>query len=241
MKILKGFIAAAIILTQVMWSINGYANPSGGTVVVGTGSATFDSSVPNTLTVNQTSAKVVIEWPTFSIAKGETTQFVQPSSSSVALNRVTGGSPSDIYGTLSSNGMVFLINQNGILFAPGSQVNVGGLIASSLDITNNEFAMANYQSLVHNNPTANPGYYFIGANGFGSVVNNGTININAPGGFAALLGSSVENTGSIMTKVGSVALASGNAIAVNLDVNGSISAVVVPAGLDNNLWSTPQH
>ena len=137
------------------------------------------------------------------------------------MARVIGTSPSDIYGTLSANGRVFLINQNGILFAPGSQVNVGGLVASTLNITDAQFLNGQYD--------------FLGASGFGSVNNQGTININGPGGYAALLGSTVmNNAGFITATSGTVALASGNEITVNLDPTGTISAVLVTRGLDAN-------
>ena len=217
MKNFNKCIALTVILTQVFWSISGYANPVGGNVTSGSSITTTGS---NTVTVDQLTDKLITNWQSFSIAAGETTRFNQPSSTSVALNRVVGGSPSDIFGTLSANGIVYLINQNGILFAPGSQVNVGGLLASTLDISDAQFTSGQYN--------------FTGASGFGSVNNQGTININAPGGYAALLGSTVMNSGTITTATGTVALASGNEITVNLDPSGTISAVVVPQGLTAN-------
>jgi filamentous hemagglutinin family protein len=68
-------------------------------------------------------------WNTFNIGVNATVNFAQPSASSVALNRVTSGDPSQIMGQLNANGQVYLINPSGILFGAGSSVNVGGLVA----------------------------------------------------------------------------------------------------------------
>ncbi len=101
------------------------ANPSGGNVVV-PGSATI-SQIPGTTTINQTAAKTIINWNSFSIANGELTQFIQPDKNAIALNRVVNNVPnlpaavflaSQIDGSLTANGHVWLVNQNGILLAP---------------------------------------------------------------------------------------------------------------------------
>jgi filamentous hemagglutinin family protein len=86
----------------------------------------------NRLTVNQTSQNTAINWNSFSIGAGNTVTFVQPNRNSIALNRVVGGDASVIMGNLNSNGQVFLINPNGVLFGRGAQVSVGGLVASTL-------------------------------------------------------------------------------------------------------------
>ncbi len=109
-----------------------YALPAGGTVVAGTSSIV---GAKGAVTIDQSSQNAVINWQSFSIGQGEAVTFQQPNSSSVALNRVLGGDPSNILGSLSANGKVFLVNPNGILFAKGAQVNVAGLVASTLDIT----------------------------------------------------------------------------------------------------------
>src|SRR6202142_2484820 len=121
---LKG-LALSLMLA---FGSNVYAGPTGG--AVSAGSASITSGV-GTTTINQSSQNVAINWQSFSIGQGEAVQFVQPNSSSVALNRVVGSDPSSILGSLSANGKVFLINPNGILFGQGAQVNVGGLVAST--------------------------------------------------------------------------------------------------------------
>ena len=91
-------------------------NPTGGAVVAG--GATIGSAGP-TLTVNQSTQNAIINWQQFSIAGGEATKFIVPNSSSATLNRVVGGNPSAIYGTLQSNGALYLVNPNGIVVGPG--------------------------------------------------------------------------------------------------------------------------
>ncbi|KQU66044.1 MULTISPECIES: YDG domain-containing protein [unclassified Rhizobacter] len=172
------------------------AAPSGGQVVSGSGSITGGGTAT---TVSQASDRLVIDWRSFSIAGGESVSFVQPSSSSIALNRVTGGEASAIFGSLRANGQVFLVNPNGVLFGAGSQVNVGGLVASTLDLANHDFIAGRYR--------------FSGT--AGSVVNRGSIT-TADGGYAALLGGQVSNQGSIRATLGQVALGAGSDITLDL-------------------------
>ena len=98
-----------------------YAQPVGGVVAAGAASI---GGTSGKMTITQTTPNVAINWQSFGIKAGESVQFVQPSSSSVALNRVVGSDPSSILGSLSANGKVFLVNPNGILFGQGASVNV---------------------------------------------------------------------------------------------------------------------
>ena len=135
---LKG-LALSLMLA---FGANVYAAPTGG--AVSAGSASIAGGAGKT-TINQTSQNVAINWQSFSIGAEEAVQFVQPNSSSVALNRVLGPDPSNILGSLSANGKVFLLNPNGILFGKGAQVNVGGLVASTLSITDSDFMAGKYK------------------------------------------------------------------------------------------------
>src|SRR6185312_794582 len=99
-----------------------YANPQGG--VVTNGQATFNAQ-GNVLTIANTPG-TIINWQNFSINANETTRFLQQSASSAVLNRIVGQDPSQILGALQSNGKVFLINPNGILFGRGAQVDTNG-------------------------------------------------------------------------------------------------------------------
>src|SRR5688500_1154427 len=121
-------LAAALALALVP-SAN--ATPTGGVIAGGLG--TIVENGGNT-TIPQSSSNLLINWQTFNIGADQSVQFIQPGTSSVALNRVLGADPSVILGRLTSNGQVFLLNPNGILFGVGSSVSVGGLVASTMSI-----------------------------------------------------------------------------------------------------------
>ena len=173
------------------------ANPSGGVVTAGAAAISTNGS---TMTVNQTTNKAAINWQSFGIGSGETVRFIQPSASSVVLNRVVGGNASAIFGTLSANGKVFLVNPSGILFAPGSQVNVGGLVASTLNLSDSDFLKGNYT--------------FAKNGAAGSLVNQGTIR-TADGGYVAFLGPQVRNEGLVAAQA--VGLAAGDKVSLDFD------------------------
>ena len=119
------------------------------------------------------------------------------------LNRVTGGlGPSEILGTLTANGRVFVINRDGILFGPGAVVNTAGFLATTHDIRNDDFMAGRYNFNIPGRPDA-------------SIVNQGTITATS-GGFAALVAPGVRNTGTITATLGTVALAAGNGFTLDL-------------------------
>ena len=103
-------------------------------------------SQPNALNmvINQATNKAIINWQQFSIAHPEAVRFFQPGASSIALNRVIGVDPSLIYGQLSANGGVWLINPNGILVGSTGRINVNSFVASTLDMANADFLSGNY-------------------------------------------------------------------------------------------------
>ena len=103
-----------------------------GFVTAGSAGAT---ATGNTLTVTQGTNSATLNWSTFNISADGVVNFVQPSSSATALNRIHQNDPSRIFGALNANGRVYLLNRNGVVFADGAKVNVGGLLATSLDIT----------------------------------------------------------------------------------------------------------
>ena len=111
------------------------ANPTAPTVVHGTASFAQAGSILNVTN----SHNAIINWGSFSIGVNELTKFIQPSALSAVLNRVVGQDPSAILGALQSNGRVFLLNPNGIVFGAGSQINVAGLVASTLNMSNADF------------------------------------------------------------------------------------------------------
>ena len=192
-------VALGLILTG---SLHGplMANPEGGTVTGG--SATIEQSGTR-IDIYQHSENASIDWRSFSIAPGEITQFHQPSSSSIALNRVTGADPSHIFGTLRANGRVFLINPNGILFGAGSRIDVSGLVATTSDIRNQDFLAGRMEFTI---PSTDPS---------ASVVNEGDITI-ADAGYAALVAPHVRNSGTIHARLGRVTLGAAETFALDL-------------------------
>lgn len=191
--------------------------PTGGSVTVGNANITTGG---NGLTVNQTSQNVAINWNTFNIGSGNAVTFVQPNSNSIALNRVVGADPSVILGNLSANGQVFLINPNGVLFGQGAQVNVGGLVASTLDMSDADLVAGRR--------------HFAGSSG-AAVLNQGSITASS-GGYVALLGANVSNTGVISARLGTVALAAGQAVTLDVAGDGLLN-VTVDTGAVNALVS----
>ncbi|MCP5284880.1 MAG: filamentous hemagglutinin N-terminal domain-containing protein [Burkholderiaceae bacterium] len=183
------------------------ALPQGGQVRVGSGSI---SQAGNLLLITQQSGRLGIDWSSFDIGRDATVRFSQPGRDSVALNRITGHSGSRIFGQLEANGQVFLSNPYGVLFAPGSKVDVGGLVATTLDLSQADFAAGTLR---------------FSGDGDGSVVNEGDLSAEA-GGYLALLAPTVDNRGSLTVAAGSVVLASGRTATVSISGHGLISAAV---------------
>ncbi len=172
-----------------------YANPTGGTVVAG--GASFDQS-GSTLTVTTSTDRSIINWQDFSIDRGELTRFLQPSSSSAVLNRVVSGNPSNILGTLQSNGQVFLINPNGITVGAGAVIDTAGFIASTLNVKDEDFVKGGDQ-VFKGDSTA-------------KIRNEGTI--RALDGDVFLIAREVENLGKIEAPKGTVGLAGGTEVLI---------------------------
>ena len=130
------FIASIYIL-----SLNVSSAPTGGNVVGGTG--TINQSGLNT-TINQNTQNLAVDWQSFNVNSNERVQFIQPNTSSIALNRILSNNGSTIQGQIDANGQVILVNPHGVFFSSTATVNVGGLIASSLDMTPSDFMNGNY-------------------------------------------------------------------------------------------------
>ena len=108
-------------------------------VTPGSGFASLPQTVGNAMTITQNTQKVILNWQSFNIGRDASVEFKQPDTSSSALNRIQQGSPSQIFGRLSANGQVYLLNQNGIIFGSTAQVNTHSLVASALNISDTKF------------------------------------------------------------------------------------------------------
>ena len=184
-----------------------FANPLGPQVV--NGQVSFVNQ-GNALTITNSPGSI-INWQGFSIDQNEVTRFIQQNPNSTVLNRIVGQDPSRILGALQSNGRVFLINPNGILFGKGAQVDVNGLAASTLNIGNDDFIKGkwNFQAGVK----------------AGDLKNEGTINTPA-GGLVYLIAPNVENSGIITSPKGEVLLAAGRSVQLADSANPDLHVVV---------------
>ena len=208
---IKSFTAVILVL---LFNSHVYAAPSGGNVVYGNAEIIHNGS--NTI-INQGSNSAIINWDSFDINKGESVHFNQNSSSSIVLNRVTNGLPTNIFGNLTANGNVFIMNNAGVLIGNGAVINTNSFLAGAANINDKDFMAGKYN--------------FYGAKG--SVINNGNIKVQN-GGYAVLLGKNVENNGLIAAKLGKIYLSSGEAFRMDMSGNDLIG-VYIEKGADNAL------
>ena len=199
-----------------------YANPTGEQVVGGV--AGFNRPDAATLIVNQNTDRAVINWNSFSIANGELTKFVQPSSSSAVLNRVVTANPSAIYGTLQANGNVYLINPGGVLVGAGGVVNTASFVASTHDVNTEEFMKGGQLNFQGNSDA--------------SVVNQG--NITAREGDVFLIAKEVKNEGQLMAKDGTVGMVSGTEVSLQAVGQGNYKVRLMAAETDPTSPRTSQ-
>ncbi len=172
--------------------------------------------------IDQSTQRAILNWQSFSIGSSAWVNFSQPGASAVALNRVVGNDPSQIFGRLTANGQVFLVNNAGVLFAPGASVNVNALFATSLSINDQDFLAGRYQFF-------NPG-------NAGSVINQG--HIVTANGYTALVGPQVRNDGVIIARTGSIVLAAADRVSLDMVGDGLISISVDQATLNASVINT---
>jgi filamentous hemagglutinin family protein len=192
-----------------------YALPQGGLVSGGQASIAENGAL---LTVTQHTGRAIIDWSQFNLSSGEGVRFDQPSTGSVALNRVHDIQASQIDGSLTANGSVWLINPNGVVFGKNAQIDVGGLLVSTSDIRNDRFMSGDYRFDIPGNLKA-------------AIVNNGNITIR-PAGQAAIVAPQVINRGTITAELGQVHLASGDEFTLDVYGDGLINLAAGDAVLD---------
>ena len=192
--------------------------PSGGSVAAG--GISIQQS-PNRMDITQSTPSAVINWQSFNIGSLSSVFFHQPGSDSVVLNRIVGQSPSQIFGSLQANGKVFILNPSGIVFGQGAQVNVAGLVASTMSIADADFTAGNYR--------------FTRNGSSGSILNQGTLTSTVDKGFIALLAPNLRNEGVIQSRLGTVALAAGETVVLQLGarLGVSVDPATVQTLIDN--------
>lgn len=206
----------AVIVTSAPLPVSAASLPQGGLVSSGDGSIVSNG---NQLTIKQAIDKLGINWQSFNIADDGRVVFEQPNSKSVALNRVIGSDGSAIMGKLDANGQVFIINPNGIIFGKNSKINVGGLVALTLDVDDDDFQAGNLK--------------FTTGGKAGEVVSNGAVQASE-GGYNALIGKRVNNLVAIQAKLGAASLASlaaGDAVTLDFSGDGLINLKVDKAAV----------
>ncbi len=207
--------------------------PSGLFVVSG-GAGIRSAANATSLTIQQTTPRVTLNWDSFNIAQGHTVTFDQPSASALAINLIHQSDPSNIRGNLTANGEVWLINQNGVVFGDGARVDVRGLIASSLSPT----PAALQNGIAPPNALGFDGKSFEGpldANGIAlagavTVDANARLTTNAASGRIFLLAPKVTNEGVITAKDGQVALAAGSEVYIRQPGSGQGGGLLVEVG-----------
>ncbi|MDH0737390.1 filamentous hemagglutinin N-terminal domain-containing protein [Achromobacter spanius] len=201
-------LSTLAVLIGSLASGGAHANPTGGNVVGG--AATIIDRGNGTLDIKQSTGKAIINWKDFSIGANETVNFRQPGGKSVTLNRVVGNDPSAIFGRLNANGTVMLVNPNGVVFGKGARIDVGGLVATTANISDKDFLAGNYK------------FNQASSKANAAIVNEGTISIK-DSGLAALVAPSVRNSGVIEAKLGRVALAGAKTVTVDFQGDGLLS------------------
>jgi filamentous hemagglutinin family protein len=211
-------LAYSALFSHLMFIPYVHAGNTGGTITNGAGDINQSGL---TTTINQTSQNMVIDWQTYNVNVDERVHYIQPNSSSISLNRILSNTGSTIAGRIDANGQVILVNPNGVLFTKTAMINVGGIVASGLDISSADFMNGDYMF-----------NEVLGSEG--AVINSGTINA-ASGGNVALIGRSVENRGLISANLGTVNLAAGKQAVLTFDNNGLLGVRISQEILQNEL------
>ncbi len=191
--------------------------PTGGTVAHG--DVSIRAAGPGSMTLKQGTNSAVVNWQSFSIGSGGHVDVQQPGAGASMLNRVTGTTTSEIHGRLTANGQVHLVNPNGIFIGPSGTVTAGGFVASTLDISDEDFIAGRLT------------YRGLGTSA--TVENAGRITIGRDG-YAALLGGRVKNSGVVAVPMGRIAFGSGERAVLDLSGDQFLQVMVPTGGEDGD-------
>jgi filamentous hemagglutinin len=205
----------------------------------------------NSLTVQQSSSKAILNWSSFNVSADGKVVFNQPTATSIALNRIFDVNPSTVFGSVSANGQIYLINPNGFVFGSTAKVNVSGLIASSLGIGDSTFTsgLLAPQLLTNGTPALTSNAAVLGANGtpafdssgnpiLGSVTVAAGAQITAnSGGRIMLAAPLVQNAGSILAPDGQVVLAAGQNVYLQASNDPALRGLIVEVDGAGKAWN----
>jgi filamentous hemagglutinin family protein len=215
---MKKTLLAALLAGATAWAL-----PENGQVVQG--QIQMNQPNANVLQILQASPTGIINWGSFSIGPQQLVQFLQSGSGSATLNRVIGQEPSQILGQLQANGRILLINPNGILFGPGSVVDTGSFLASTLALQDGDFLAGRYD------------LHWDGVSPLRAIVNQGEIRV-AEGGFLALVSPLLDNQGVLVAERGQVVLGATRQATLTVDAGGLLQ-VAIPDGFRGTTSTTP--
>ncbi|MDD3026330.1 MAG: YDG domain-containing protein [Aliarcobacter skirrowii] len=212
-RILKGGKISLVVSSFLASTTLSFAAPSGGVVTSGSANISQNGKVTD---ITQSTQKASINWNKFDIASDETVNFKQPNSSSITLNRVVGNEKSIINGALNADGQVWILNSNGVLFGKNASINTAGLLATTKELSDQDFQAGNYKFTGNSNE---------------SVINLGTIDV-VNNGSVILAANEVKNEGTIKAIRGKIHLAGADEYTVNLNGNSLVNLTVNKGVLD---------
>lgn len=180
--------------------------------------------------VKQSTDKMIVEWNSFNIGSNASVHFSQPSATSAVLNRIASSqAPSEIYGNLTANGQIYLINPNGILFGSGAVVDVNSLVASSLHLDDALFKSGIFSK-------TDGSLSFSGSTGSLEVSSDANITARS-GGKILFFSPTINNHGVIKAINGQVLLAAGEKVYLSVSQNPNMRGILVEldiGGATNN-------
>ncbi|MGA0187420.1 MAG: filamentous hemagglutinin N-terminal domain-containing protein, partial [Burkholderiaceae bacterium] len=192
--------------------------PSGGQVVSGQASIEANNG---SMTVRQSTNQAIVNWDTFNVGRDQSVQFIAPSAQSTTFNRILDANPSQIMGRIQANGQLIFSNPQGVVFGATAQVDVGGLVVTVHNLSNEDFLSGRW--------------HFTGGASGARVENSGRLQAEL-GGYIALLAPEVRNDGVVLAREGTVAMAAGEAVSLQFAGSRRLS-VVVDAAVMNALVS----
>ncbi|MCH7742157.1 MAG: filamentous hemagglutinin N-terminal domain-containing protein, partial [Proteobacteria bacterium] len=215
----KGLLASGLMASQLLLAPLAIAGPEGGVVVSGKGSVTSVS--PLETHIAQESQNLLMNFDSFDVGVDESVLITQPNAAAWFVGRIVGGSPTAIFGNITANGRIALVNPRGVIFGETSSISAASVFASSLDLNTDDLFSGEEITL----------QAVTGAGGY--VINHGLISASL-GGEVTLLGETVANTGVILATLGHVNLASGSRAVVRFGSEQLIGIEITAEVLENN-------